>query len=125
MSEDKLIISGRAFTSRLIVGTGKYATYAQNAEAERAVKVAEIELKQAELRIKQVELQIREQELALERDQAQWQRSESGMNFMLQREKLSNERQRNAAPRPRAKLTRQYLLVAVCRSRNDLRQLTR
>ena len=36
MTEDKLIIAGRAFTSRLIVGTGKYATYAQNAEAAEA-----------------------------------------------------------------------------------------
>ena len=36
MSEDKLIIAGRSFTSRLIVGTGKYASYAQNAEAAEA-----------------------------------------------------------------------------------------
>ena len=35
-ASDPLIIAGRAFTSRLIVGTGKYATYAQNAEAAEA-----------------------------------------------------------------------------------------
>ncbi|WP_300378512.1 thiazole synthase [Henriciella sp.] len=33
---DKLIIAGREFTSRLIIGTGKYASYAQNAEAAKA-----------------------------------------------------------------------------------------
>ena len=33
---DKLIIAGKAYTSRLIVGTGKYASYAQNAEAAEA-----------------------------------------------------------------------------------------
>lgn len=33
---DQLIIAGRAFNSRLIVGTGKYASYAQNAEAAEA-----------------------------------------------------------------------------------------
>jgi thiazole synthase len=31
-----LIIAGKAYTSRLIVGTGKYASYAQNAEAVEA-----------------------------------------------------------------------------------------
>ncbi len=31
-----LIIAGREFQSRLIIGTGKYASYAQNAEAARA-----------------------------------------------------------------------------------------
>ena len=31
-----LIIAGKAYTSRLIVGTGKYASYAQNAEAAEA-----------------------------------------------------------------------------------------
>ena len=36
MSDDKLIIAGRTFTSRLIVGTGKYASYAQNAAAAEA-----------------------------------------------------------------------------------------
>ncbi|MCI4645698.1 MAG: thiazole synthase [Hyphomonadaceae bacterium] len=36
MTDDTLIIAGRAFTSRLIIGTGKYASYAQNAEAARA-----------------------------------------------------------------------------------------
>src|SRR5215510_873597 len=35
-TEDKLIIAGKAFNSRLIVGTGKYASYAQNAEAAEA-----------------------------------------------------------------------------------------
>ncbi len=34
--DDKLVIAGKAYTSRLIVGTGKYATYAQNAEAAEA-----------------------------------------------------------------------------------------
>jgi thiazole synthase len=33
---DPLIIAGRTFSSRLIVGTGKYATYAQNAQAAEA-----------------------------------------------------------------------------------------
>jgi thiazole synthase len=33
---DPLIIAGKAYSSRLIVGTGKYASYAQNAEAARA-----------------------------------------------------------------------------------------
>lgn len=33
---DKLIIAGKSYTSRLIVGTGKYASYAQNAEAAAA-----------------------------------------------------------------------------------------
>ena len=36
MSDDHLIIAGKAYTSRLIVGTGKYASYAQNAEAAEA-----------------------------------------------------------------------------------------
>ena len=35
-SKDVLTIAGRTFTSRLIVGTGRYASYAQNAEAARA-----------------------------------------------------------------------------------------
>jgi len=35
-TSDKLIIAGKAYTSRLIVGTGKYASYAQNAEAAEA-----------------------------------------------------------------------------------------
>ena len=34
--QDHLIIAGKAYTSRLIVGTGKYASYAQNAEAAEA-----------------------------------------------------------------------------------------
>jgi len=33
---DKLVIAGKAYSSRLIVGTGKYASYAQNAEAAEA-----------------------------------------------------------------------------------------
>src|SRR5690349_17588048 len=35
-TEHKLIIAGKAYDSRLIVGTGKYASYAQNAEAAEA-----------------------------------------------------------------------------------------
>ena len=34
--DEKLIIAGRAFTSRLIVGTGKYKDYAENAAAAEA-----------------------------------------------------------------------------------------
>ncbi|MEM1106367.1 MAG: thiazole synthase [Pseudomonadota bacterium] len=34
--EDPLVIAGRSFSSRLIVGTGKYTSYAQNAAAARA-----------------------------------------------------------------------------------------
>jgi thiazole synthase len=36
MTDTKLTVAGREFNSRLIVGTGKYASYAQNAEAARA-----------------------------------------------------------------------------------------
>ncbi len=36
MTDDKLIIAGRAYASRLIIGTGKYASYVQNAEAAEA-----------------------------------------------------------------------------------------
>ncbi len=36
MTPDTLTIAGRTFTSRLIIGTGKYASYAQNAEAAEA-----------------------------------------------------------------------------------------
>ncbi len=32
-TQDKLIIAGREFSSRLIIGTGKYETYQQNADA--------------------------------------------------------------------------------------------
>lgn len=35
-SGDQLVIAGKAYNSRLIVGTGKYASYAQNAEAAEA-----------------------------------------------------------------------------------------
>ena len=35
-SSDPLIIAGKAYNSRLIVGTGKYASYQQNADAARA-----------------------------------------------------------------------------------------
>jgi thiazole synthase len=35
-TDDALIIAGKAYSSRLIVGTGKYASYAQNAEAAEA-----------------------------------------------------------------------------------------
>lgn len=38
-SSDPLIIAGRAFQSRLIIGTGKYASYQQNAEAAAAAGV--------------------------------------------------------------------------------------
>lgn len=37
--DSPLIIAGRQFNSRLIIGTGKYATYAQNAAAARAAEV--------------------------------------------------------------------------------------
>ena len=33
MKPDKLVIAGREFSSRLLVGTGKYASFAQMAEA--------------------------------------------------------------------------------------------
>lgn len=33
MSDDKLIVAGREFSSRLIIGTGKYKDYQQNADA--------------------------------------------------------------------------------------------
>lgn len=36
MTDTPLTVAGRTFTSRLIVGTGKYASYAQNADAARA-----------------------------------------------------------------------------------------
>ena len=36
MTDTALTVAGRVFNSRLIVGTGKYASYAQNAEAARA-----------------------------------------------------------------------------------------
>lgn len=36
MTDDTLKIAGREYTSRLIIGTGKYKSYAQNAEAARA-----------------------------------------------------------------------------------------
>ena len=36
MTDMPLTVAGRTFNSRLIVGTGKYASYAQNAEAARA-----------------------------------------------------------------------------------------
>lgn len=36
MTDTKLTVAGREFNSRLIVGTGKYKSYAQNAEAARA-----------------------------------------------------------------------------------------
>ncbi|MEL7019809.1 MAG: thiazole synthase, partial [Pseudomonadota bacterium] len=35
-ADQPLTIAGRQFDSRLIVGTGKYADYAQNAAAARA-----------------------------------------------------------------------------------------
>lgn len=36
MTDTPLTIAGRTFNSRLIIGTGKYASYAQNADAARA-----------------------------------------------------------------------------------------
>nr|WP_070959017.1 thiazole synthase [Hyphomonas sp. Mor2] len=36
MTDTLLTVAGRTFNSRLIIGTGKYASYAQNAEAARA-----------------------------------------------------------------------------------------
>ena len=36
MTDDRLTIAGRTFSSRLIIGTGKYETYEQNAQAARA-----------------------------------------------------------------------------------------
>ena len=36
MIDTPLIVAGRTFQSRLIIGTGKYASYAENAEAARA-----------------------------------------------------------------------------------------
>ncbi|MEO9968344.1 MAG: thiazole synthase [Hyphomonadaceae bacterium] len=39
LSNDILTIAGRNFQSRLIIGTGKYASYAQNAEAAEAAEV--------------------------------------------------------------------------------------
>ncbi|MEL7041695.1 MAG: thiazole synthase [Pseudomonadota bacterium] len=36
MTDTALTVAGRTFQSRLIIGTGKYATYAQNADAARA-----------------------------------------------------------------------------------------
>ncbi|MHA7899935.1 MAG: thiazole synthase [Henriciella sp.] len=36
MTDTALTVAGRTFNSRLIVGTGKYASYAQNADAARA-----------------------------------------------------------------------------------------
>ena len=36
LTDDTLTIAGRAFTSRLIIGTGKYADYAENAAAAEA-----------------------------------------------------------------------------------------
>ena len=35
-ADEQLIIAGKAYSSRLILGTGKYASYAQNAEAAEA-----------------------------------------------------------------------------------------
>lgn len=39
MTDSPLVVAGRSFSSRLIIGTGKYASYAQNAEAARAASV--------------------------------------------------------------------------------------
>lgn len=36
MTDTALTVAGRTFTSRLIIGTGKYKSYAENAEAARA-----------------------------------------------------------------------------------------
>lgn len=37
--DDKLVVAGREFSSRLIIGTGKYETYEQNARAAEAAGV--------------------------------------------------------------------------------------
>ncbi len=39
MTDQTLMIAGREFSSRLIIGTGKYASYTQNADAARAAGV--------------------------------------------------------------------------------------
>ena len=36
MSNDRLVVAGREFSSRLIIGTGKYKDYQQNADALEA-----------------------------------------------------------------------------------------
>jgi len=36
LEDESLVVAGRTFNSRLIIGTGKYETYAQNAEALKA-----------------------------------------------------------------------------------------
>lgn len=48
---DPLIIAGRTFNSRLIIGTGKYASYAQNLEAAQAagVKMVTVALRRVNL----------------------------------------------------------------------------
>ena len=38
--DEKLVIAGREFNSRLIVGTGKYKDYAENAAAAEAAGAA-------------------------------------------------------------------------------------
>ncbi len=51
MTDDPLIIAGKAYKSRLIIGTGKYDTYAQNAEAAQAggVEIVTVALRRVNL----------------------------------------------------------------------------
>jgi len=57
-SHDPLIIAGKAYTSRLIVGTGKYASYRQNAEAARAAgaEIVTVALRRVNLTDRQQEI---------------------------------------------------------------------
>jgi thiazole synthase len=57
-SHDPLIIAGKAYTSRLIVGTGKYASYQQNAEAARAAgaEIVTVALRRVNLTDRQQEI---------------------------------------------------------------------
>ena len=55
MADDKLVIAGREFNSRLMVGTGKYASFQQMAQALEGKKTPEVALADAakEIRTKQ------------------------------------------------------------------------
>jgi len=56
-SPDTWTVAGRTFTSRLIVGTGKYKDYAQNAAAAEAAG-AEIVARPAQLKCHLVGIQL-------------------------------------------------------------------